>query len=159
MKKQNRTLIVMVVAVATAALGSFGVYRAVLQMPAREVEVASVQVVVAAQPLAMGTRLHANHLRVVAWPSRNPWLALSATPRQLVDRGLIDRHRRERADHDDQGGVARGRRWSSAGHPRRHARYLGAGQRGDRRRRIRRAWHRRRRAGHRRTSNGNRTNR
>ena len=68
MKKQHRTLIVMLVAVMTAALGSYGVYRAVLQMPVREVEVASVQVVVAAQPLTMGTRLDANHLGW--WPGR-----------------------------------------------------------------------------------------
>jgi pilus assembly protein CpaB len=89
MKKQHRTLIVMLVAVATAALGSYGVYRAVLQIPVREVEVASMQVVVAAQPLAMGTRLHANHLRVVAWPSRNPVPGAFVDPKQLIDRGVI----------------------------------------------------------------------
>ena len=89
MKKQHRTLTVMLIAVATAALGSYGVYRAVLQMPVREVEVASVQVVVAAQSLAMGTRLHANHLRVVAWPSRNPVPGAMSDPKQLVDRGVI----------------------------------------------------------------------
>jgi pilus assembly protein CpaB len=89
MKKQHRTLIVMAVAVATAALGSYGVYSAVLRMPVREVEVASVQVVVAAQPLQMGTRLHPNHLRVVAWPSRNPVAGAFADPKQLVDRGVI----------------------------------------------------------------------
>jgi pilus assembly protein CpaB len=89
MKKQHRTLIVMLVAVATAALGSYGVYRAVLQMPVREVEVASAQVVVAAQPLAMGTRLHANNMRVVAWPARNPVPGAFADPKDLVDRGVI----------------------------------------------------------------------
>jgi len=89
MKKQHRTLIVMFVAVMTAALGSYGVYRAVLQMPVREVEVASVQVVVAAQPLSMGTRLDANHLRVVDWPSRNPVVGAFSDPKQLVNRGLI----------------------------------------------------------------------
>jgi pilus assembly protein CpaB len=89
MKKQQRTLIVMCVAVVTAAIGSYGIYRAVLQMPVREVEVASVPVVVAAQPLAMGTRLHANHLRVVAWPSRNPVAGAFADPKALVDRGVI----------------------------------------------------------------------
>jgi len=89
MKKQHRTLIVMLVAVVTAALGSYGVYRAVLQMPVREVEVASMQVVVAAQPLTMGTRLHQNHLRVVAWPSRNPVQGSFSDPKQLVDRGVI----------------------------------------------------------------------
>jgi pilus assembly protein CpaB len=79
----------MCVAVVTAAIGSYGIYRAVLQMPVREVEVASVPVVVAAQPLAMGTRLHANHLRVVAWPSRNPVAGAFADPKALVDRGVI----------------------------------------------------------------------
>jgi pilus assembly protein CpaB len=48
-----------------------------------------VPVVVAAQPLAMGTRLHANHLRVVAWPSRNPVAGAFADPKALVDRGVI----------------------------------------------------------------------
>src|SRR5262245_65781459 len=89
MRKQNRTVIVMLVAIVTAALGSYGVYRAVLQMPVREVEVASMQVVVAAQPLAMGTRLHPNHLRVVAWPSRNPVPSAFTDPKALVDRGVI----------------------------------------------------------------------
>jgi pilus assembly protein CpaB len=48
-----------------------------------------VQVVVAAQQLAMGTRLDANHLRVVAWPSRNPVSGAFSDPKQLVNRGLI----------------------------------------------------------------------
>jgi pilus assembly protein CpaB len=77
------------VAVATAAVGSYGIYRAVLKMPVREVEVASVNVVVAAQPVTMGTRLHANHLRVVAWPSRNPVAGAFSDPKELVDRGVI----------------------------------------------------------------------
>src|SRR6186713_503491 len=89
MKKQHRTLVVMLVAVGTAALGSYGIYRAVLQMPVREVEVASVQVVVAAQPLAMGTRLHPNNLRLVAWPSRNPVPGAFSDPQKLIDRGVI----------------------------------------------------------------------
>ena len=89
MKKQHRTLIVMAVAIVTAALGSYGVYRAVMQMPVREVEVASVQVVVAAQPIPMGTRLHPNQLRVVAWPSRNPVPGAFSDPKQLIDRGVI----------------------------------------------------------------------
>ena len=51
MKKQHRTLIVMLVAVTTAALASFGMYRVIQRMPTRQVEVANLQVVVAAQPL------------------------------------------------------------------------------------------------------------
>jgi len=89
MKKQHRTLIVMLVAVTTAAVGSFGVYRAVEQMPVREVEVANMHVVVAAQSLPMGTRLTQNHLRLVAWPSRNPVAGSFADPKELQDRGVI----------------------------------------------------------------------
>ena len=89
MKKQHRTLIVMLVAVGTAALGSYGIYRAVLQMPVREVEVASMQVVVAAQPIAMGTRLHQNHLRLVPWPARNPVPGSFGDVKELIDRGVI----------------------------------------------------------------------
>lgn len=89
MKRQHRTLIVLLVAVVTAAVGSYGIYRAVLSIPVREVEVAGVPVVVAAQPLAMGTRLDANHLRVVEWPARNPLDGAFADPAELVNRGLI----------------------------------------------------------------------
>lgn len=89
MKKEHRTLIVLLVAVVTAALGSYGVYRAVLQMPVREVEVASMKVVVAAESLTMGTRLHPSQLRVVAWPARNPVAGTFSDPKELVDRGVI----------------------------------------------------------------------
>lgn len=89
MKKQHRTLIVMAVAVITAGLASFGVYRAIQQIPAREVEVASMHIVVAAQPLPVGTRLHENHLRLVAWPARNPVNGSFSDPKKLVDRGVI----------------------------------------------------------------------
>ena len=89
MKKQYRTLIVMVVAVVTAGLASFGMYRAIQRIPMREVEVASMPIVVAAVPLAVGTRLQQNQLRVVAWPSRNPVNGSFSDPQQLVDRGVI----------------------------------------------------------------------
>ena len=89
MKKQHRTLIVVVVAVLTAALASFGMYRAVQRLGVREVEVAHMQVVVAAQTLTMGTRLHRK-------PSSSRRLAVPqsgagafADPKKLVDRGVI----------------------------------------------------------------------
>ena len=40
MKKQHRTLIVMVVAVLTASVASFAMYRAIQRLGVREVEVA-----------------------------------------------------------------------------------------------------------------------
>jgi pilus assembly protein CpaB len=89
MKRQYRTLIVMVVAVGTAALASFAVYRAVQSMPVREVEVASMQVVVAAEALPVGTRLDAKHLKVIDWPSRSPVAGSFSEAGPLVDRGVI----------------------------------------------------------------------
>jgi pilus assembly protein CpaB len=89
MKRQYRTLIVVGVAILTAALASLGVYRAVQQLPVREVEVASHHVVVAAQPLPVGTLLRPNHLKVVAWPARNPVAGSFSEPQMVVDRGVI----------------------------------------------------------------------
>jgi len=89
MKRQYRTLIVVGVALATAALASLGMYRAVQRIPVREVEVASMHVVVAAQALPMGTRLDRKHMRVVAWPARNPVPGAFADVEKLVDRGVI----------------------------------------------------------------------
>lgn len=89
MKKEYRTLVVMLVAIVTAAIASYAVYSVAESRPVREVEVASTEVVVAAQPLAMGTRLTADHLRVVPWPSRSPVQGAFSDPAELVDRGVI----------------------------------------------------------------------
>jgi pilus assembly protein CpaB len=89
MKKQHRTLIVVVVAILTASAASFGMYRAIQRLGVREVEVAHTQVVVAAETITMGTRLHKDHLRVVDWPSRNPVKGAFADPQKLIDRGVI----------------------------------------------------------------------
>ena len=55
--KRNARLIVMAVAVVTAAAPSFGVYRAIQPMPVRKVEIGTVPVVVATTALPVGTRL------------------------------------------------------------------------------------------------------
>lgn len=87
--KQQRTLIVLVVAVLAAGIAAYGVYSAVQSMPVREVEVGSVPVVVASQPIPIGTRLTTDQLRVVAWPARNPVPGAFTDPTQAVDRGVI----------------------------------------------------------------------
>jgi pilus assembly protein CpaB len=89
MRKQYRTLIVMTVAVLTAGLASLGVYRAIQRIPVREVEVASMHIVVAAQPMSVGSRIHENQLRVVAWPARNPVAGAFTDPKKVIDRGVI----------------------------------------------------------------------
>ena len=55
MNRSTRTFVVVIIAVAVAALASFGVFRAIQQMPVSEVEVRSLYQVVAARELAMGT--------------------------------------------------------------------------------------------------------
>ncbi|NOT25175.1 MAG: Flp pilus assembly protein CpaB [Acidobacteria bacterium] len=87
--KQQRTVIVMLVAVVTAGIASFGVYRAIRSMPVREVEVPGVKVVVASGYIPVGTRLTKNHLRVATFPARNPVPGAFADPEQLVDRGVV----------------------------------------------------------------------
>lgn len=87
--KQQRTLIVLAVAVITAGVAAYGVYIAIQRMPVREVEVASVPVVVASGPLPVGTRLTTDNLRLSAWPARNPVPGAFSDPQQAVDRGVI----------------------------------------------------------------------
>jgi pilus assembly protein CpaB len=87
--KQHRTLIVLAVAVATAGVAAFGVYQAIQRMPARQVEMATVPVVVATRGLALGTRLTTDDLKVVAWPATTPVTGAVADPATLIDRGVI----------------------------------------------------------------------
>ena len=50
-------------------LRSFGVYRAIQQMPVREVEVRSLYQVVAARDMPMGTLLTRKRVKLVPWPA------------------------------------------------------------------------------------------
>jgi len=87
--KQQRTLIVMLVAVATAGVAAFGVYQAIQRMPVRQVEMETVPVVVAKHAIAVGTRLTNDDLLVAAYPARTPVPGAVADPATLVDRGVI----------------------------------------------------------------------
>jgi pilus assembly protein CpaB len=87
--KQQRTLIVMLVAVATAGVAAFGVYQAIQRMPLRQVEMETVPVVVATRAIPLGTRLTADDLKIAAWPARTPVPGAVADPAALVDRGVI----------------------------------------------------------------------
>ena len=87
--KQQRTLIVMLVAVATAGVAAFGVYQAIQRMPVRQVEMETVPVVVAKHAIAVGTRLTTDDLLVAAYPARTPVPGAVADPATLVDRGVI----------------------------------------------------------------------
>ena len=90
MNRQYRTVIVMAIAVATAALASFGVYTAIQRMPVKEVEVGTVKVVVAAEPLMVGTPLRREQMRVVDWPEKAQVPGAFADPNDVIDRGVIE---------------------------------------------------------------------
>lgn len=89
MTRSTRTAMVVLVAVVTAGTASFGVYRAITQIPVREIEIASTFVVAAARPIPIGSRLTADDLKLVAWPARTTVPGSFAKIESVVDRGVI----------------------------------------------------------------------
>src|SRR5688572_9188643 len=89
MNRQNRTLIVLVVAVAAAGLASFGVYSAIASIPERTVEIATKHAVVAAAELPVGTLLTRESVKLVAWPEKTPLQGGFDSVDAVIDRGLV----------------------------------------------------------------------
>lgn len=89
MSRNTRTLVVVAIAVVLAAAASFGVYRAIERIPVREVEVAHHSAVVAKRPLALGTLITKDDVRLVPWPSSNPLPGGFTKVEDVVDRGLV----------------------------------------------------------------------
>jgi pilus assembly protein CpaB len=90
MSRNTRTLLVLGVALAVAGGASFMVYRAVQNIPVREVEVRSYFVAVAARPLPLGTMLQASDVKLVAWPQSSPVTGGFSKVEEVVNRGLVD---------------------------------------------------------------------
>jgi pilus assembly protein CpaB len=89
MTRQKRTFIVLGVAVLAAFVASYGVYTAVSRVSTREVEIATVDAVVAAKAMPVGTRVAATDVKVVKWPARTPLPNGFTTATAVVDRGVI----------------------------------------------------------------------
>jgi pilus assembly protein CpaB len=89
MDRHTRHLVVIGVAVLTAALASFGVYLTLKRMPVREVEVARAFAVVAKRSLPTGVRLTAADVKVVAWPASNMVPGGFTKVEAVVNRGLL----------------------------------------------------------------------
>jgi pilus assembly protein CpaB len=89
MTRGARTGLVVTVAVAVAGLASFGVYRAIQQMPVREVEVGKATMVIATEAMPMGTLLTRDKVKLVPWPSTTPIVGSFTAVDRVVDRGLI----------------------------------------------------------------------
>ena len=90
MNRNSRTAVVVAIAVLVAALASFGVYRAIQQMPVRQVEVRSLYQVVAALDMPMGTMITKDQVKLVAWPASSPVSKGFTTIESVLNRGLID---------------------------------------------------------------------
>ena len=89
MDRSKRTAVVVAVAVILAAVASLGMYRIVSRMPARTAEVNTVDVVVAQHPLKLGTRVTADHVKLVQWPATAPVPGSFAKIEDVLNRGVI----------------------------------------------------------------------
>ena len=140
MNRRSRHLVVLMVAVVTATIASFAVYRAMLQRPADAAERAPQSVVVAARSMAIGTELTEHDVKLVAWPAGSAVPGAISDMKNAVSRGLLTavlENEPITANKLASMGAAR----PAAGDSARHARDVGQGQRRHRRRRIRRARH------------------
>jgi len=89
MNRNARLGLVLTVALGAAGLASFGVYRVVAAMPVREVEVVSLETVVAARSIPVGTIVTADHVKLVPWPARNPVPGSFTKIEDVLNRGAI----------------------------------------------------------------------
>jgi pilus assembly protein CpaB len=89
MNRNSRLALVLVVALGAAGAASFIVYRAVSSIPVREVEVASLEAVVAAKSIPVGTIVTRDHVRLVPWPARSPVPGSFTSIDAVVNRGAI----------------------------------------------------------------------
>ena len=89
MSRNARLALVLTVALGAAGVASFGVYRVVAAMPVREVEVASLEAVVAARQIPLGTIVTKDHVKVVPWPARNPVPGSFTKIEDVLNRGAI----------------------------------------------------------------------
>src|SRR5947208_17120554 len=89
MDRNQRTLIVLVVALAAASAASYGVYRAVSNLQVREVEVAHTFVVAATRPIPTGTRITAADVKLVPWPERSQVPGAFSTVQGVINRRAL----------------------------------------------------------------------
>jgi pilus assembly protein CpaB len=89
MDRNKRTALVVGIAVVLAAVASLGMYRIVSRMPAKTAEVTTIDVVVAQHPLKLGTRITADHVKVVQWPANAPVANSFSKIDEVLNRGLI----------------------------------------------------------------------
>ncbi len=89
MNRSTRTLLVVAIALLTASVASFFVYRAIQRIPVREVEIAQAYAVVAATHLPVGTLVSKEQVKVIPWPAAHPVTGGFTSIDQVSNRGII----------------------------------------------------------------------
>jgi pilus assembly protein CpaB len=89
MDRNKRTAVVVGIAVILAATASLGMYRIVSRVPPKAAEMKTIDVVVAEHPLKLGTRITADHVKVVQWPASAPVTGSFSKIEDVINRGLI----------------------------------------------------------------------
>jgi pilus assembly protein CpaB len=89
MSRNARLALVLAIALGAAGAASFVVYRVVAAIPVREVEVKSVETVVAAKAIPVGTIVTRDHVKLVPWPARNTVPGSFTSIDAVVNRGAI----------------------------------------------------------------------
>jgi pilus assembly protein CpaB len=89
MNRRSRHLMVLAIAIITASIASFGVYRAVDTMPAKQITDAHQPVVVAKRSMAIGTQLTEQDVKVIAWPAESVVPGAIGSVKEVVNRGLL----------------------------------------------------------------------
>jgi pilus assembly protein CpaB len=89
MGRTTRFLVVLLVAVVVASLAAYAVYVAIQRMPARQASAETTPIVVAARPIALGTLLTPDDVKVVDWPVKAPVQGGFDNVDKVVDRGAI----------------------------------------------------------------------
>ena len=90
MNRSTRTIVFVLIAVGVAALASFGVFRAIQNMPVREVEVRSLHQVVAVRELPVGALVTKDDVKLVPWPASSPVDKGFTSIEAVLNRGLVD---------------------------------------------------------------------
>lgn len=89
MDRNKRTAVVVGIAVILAATASLGMYRIVSRVPQKAAEIKTIDVVVAQHPLKLGTRITADHVKIVQWPANAPVAGSFSKLEDVLNRGLI----------------------------------------------------------------------
>jgi pilus assembly protein CpaB len=86
---RNRLILGLFVAILLGALLSTFVYRKFQEVSSHQVVTSTRTIVVAAQPLPLGTRLEPSMLRTIPWPSDEPMPGMFSRVEDCVNRALI----------------------------------------------------------------------